>query len=111
MTYGGKEAGEMYGGILQEPTPAWLIIMRAAEVKSGDERRWRPITTGATELRGQEMIDYIDLASARTQICVLTVCQQQHWQVLEHCANSRIRVGVGPKSVLTSLTADLVCHR
>ena len=42
------------------------------------------------------------LVSARTQICVLTVCQQQRWQVLEHCANSRIRAGGGTKSVLTA---------
>ena len=49
-----------------------------------------------------EIARILSLASARTQICVLTVCQQQHWQVLEHCANSRIRVGVGPKSVLTA---------
>ena len=45
---------------------------------------------------------FLSLASARTQICVLTVCQQQRWQVLEHCANSRIRAGVGPKSVPTA---------
>ena len=41
------------------------------------------------------------LVSARTQICVLTVCQQQRWQVLEHCANSRVRASVGTLSVLT----------
>ena len=58
MTYGGKEAGEMYGGILQEPTTAWMIIMRAVEVERDDERRWVPITTGTTELSGQGMADY-----------------------------------------------------
>ena len=41
------------------------------------------------------------LVSARTQICVLTVCQQQHWQVFEHCSNSRIKASVGTKSVPT----------
>ena len=49
-----------------------------------------------------EIARILSLASARTQICVLTVCQQQRWQVLEHCANSRIRAGVGPKSVPTA---------
>jgi len=68
VTYGGKEAGEMYGGILQEPTPAWMIIMRAAEVESGDERRWKPITTGTTELRGQEMIDYVTQERGRRTV-------------------------------------------
>ena len=58
VTYGGKETGEMYGGILQEPTTAWTIIMRAAEVERDDERRWVPITTGTTELSGQGMADY-----------------------------------------------------
>ena len=51
------------------------------------------------------------LVSARTQICVLTVCQQQRWQVLEHCANSRIRAGVGPKSVLTVDVSVLTLER
>ena len=51
------------------------------------------------------------LDSARTQICVLTVCQQQRWQVLEHCANSRIRAGVGPKSVLTVDVSVLTLER
>ena len=53
----------------------------------------------------------LSLASARTQICVLTVCQQQRWQVLEHCANSRIRAGVGPKSVLTVDVGVLTLER
>ena len=42
------------------------------------------------------------LVSARTQICVLTVCQQQRWQVLEHCANSRVRASVGTDCVPTA---------
>ena len=42
-----------------------------------------------------EIARILSLASARTQLCVLTVCQQQRWQVLEHCANSRISAGVG----------------
>ena len=58
-----------------------------------------------------EIARILSLASARTQICVLTVCQQQHWQVLEHCANSRIRVGVGPKSVLTVDVGVLTLER
>ena len=41
------------------------------------------------------------LASARKRTHVLTVCQQQRWQVLEHCANSRVRASVGTLSVLT----------
>ena len=51
------------------------------------------------------------LASARKRTCVLTVCQQQRWQVLEHCANSRIRAGVGPKSVLTVDVSVLTLER
>ena len=51
------------------------------------------------------------LASARKRTCVLTVCQQQRWQVLEHCANSRIRAGVGPKSVLTVNVSVLTLER
>ena len=43
----------------------------------------------------------LNIVSARTQICVLTVCQQQRWQVLEHCANSRVRASVGTLSLLT----------
>ena len=58
-----------------------------------------------------EIARILSFASARTQICVLTVCQQQHWQVLEHCANSRIRVGVGPKSVLTVDVGVLTLER
>ena len=51
------------------------------------------------------------LASARKRTCVLTVCQQQRWQVLEHCANSRTRAGVGPKSVLTVDVSVLTLER
>ena len=58
-----------------------------------------------------EIARILSLASARTQICVLTVCQQQRWQVLEHCANSRIRAGVGPKSVLTVDVGVLTLER
>ena len=42
---------------------------------------------------------------------VLTVCQQRRWQVLEHCSNSRIRAGVGPKSVLTADLGGLTLDR
>ena len=48
-----------------------------------------------------EIARFLSLASARKQTCVLTVCQQQHWQVFEHCSNSRIKASVGTKSVPT----------
>ena len=48
-----------------------------------------------------EIAQILSLASARKQTCVLTVCQQQHWQVFEHCSNSRIKASVGTKSVPT----------
>ena len=38
---------------------------------------------------------------SHANMCSNSVCQQQRWQVLEHCANSRVRASVGTLSVLT----------
>ena len=58
-------------------------------------------STAQPDLRLHSVCVSAKIASACKQTCVLTVCQQQHWQVFEHRSNSRIKARVGKKSVPT----------
>ena len=80
----------------------------------GVRTHWRQVSANMTSKIAHILLKIARiflLASARRRTRVPTVCQQRRWQVLEHCANSRIRAGVGTKSVLTVHLSVLTLER
>ena len=96
-------------------TPGQVLAQSVLTAGSrGVRTHWRQVSADMTSKIAHILLKIARiflLASARRRTCVPTVCQQRRWQVLEHCANSRIRAGVGPKSVLTVDVSVLTLER
>ncbi len=96
-------------------TPGQVLAQSVLTAGSrGVRTHWRQVSANMTSKIAHILLKIARiflLASARRRTRVPTVCQQRRWQVLEHCANSRIRAGVGTKSVLTVHLSVLTLDR
>ena len=96
-------------------TPGQVLAQGVLTAGSrGVRTHWRQVSANMTSKVAHILLKIARifmLASARRRTRVPTVCQQRRWQVLEHCANSRIRAGVGTKSVLTVHLSVLTLER
>ena len=96
-------------------TPGQVLAQSVLTAGSrGVRTHWRQVSANMTSKIAHILLKIARiflLASARRRTRVPTVCQQRRWQVLEHCANSRIRAGVGTKSVLTVHLSVLTLER